>query len=597
MRIPVDAQLPPSLAGQAYTLMMTWTTNEADGQTAGSLEPTPLPEPSPRRHDLDALRAFAMLLGIVLHVGPPLAQSPGSAETWYPAVMTWLVSNIHGFRMPLFFLLSGFFSAMLWQRRGLAGVIRQRFKRIFLPMMLALIAIILPIRFMGMMGGGGPGGGGPPQGTIWAAAQRGRLDELREYIQAGLPLDEADPRFGMPPLVWAAMAGHAPIAAALLDAGADIHVGDREGSTPLHRAALLGRAEAGKLLIERGADPERQDNEGRLPRDFVQVPPPMAVQFAMMHGVPVPPPAIMEGRRVLFPLLGGPPGMQPPGTRPGMQPQDGQPGMRPQGGRPGMQPPGPGAAGNFFNGWLFRGNIWLHLWFLWYLCWLTAGFAAFAWLAERMHWKPLPLWLMRAPACLLWIVPLTLIPQLFSPGGQFGPGASLGLIPVPQFLLYYATFFGFGAALYFCGDGPARIGVGWWAMIPIAMLVFYPMSAVFNIADALAEVLFAWLMTFGFIGLFRAVLDRERPWVRYMSDASYWLYLAHVPVVMILIGISQSWPVPAVVKFMVICPVITVGLLFIYDKLVRYTWLGALLNGPRTRTARRSIALPQPLRS
>ena len=41
-------------------------------------------------------------------------------------------SAIHGFRMPVFFLLSGFFTAMLCQKRGLGGLLLHRAKRIAL---------------------------------------------------------------------------------------------------------------------------------------------------------------------------------------------------------------------------------------------------------------------------------------------------------------------------------------------------------------------------------------------------------------------------------------------------------------------------------
>ena len=47
---------------------------------------------------------------------------------------------------------------------------------------------------------------------------------------------------------------------------------------------------------------------------------------------------------------------------------------------------------------------------------------------------------------------------------------------------------------------------------------------------------FAWTMTLGLIGLFTKLFRRERAWVRYLSDASYWIYLAHMPLVFLLQG-------------------------------------------------------------
>ena len=90
------------------------------------------PESFPRRHDLDALRAIAMLLGIALHgllayTGFPWAVQDVNQAPWLGAVF----AMIHGFRMPLFFLVSGFFTAMLWRKRGLQSLMRHRFFRIF----------------------------------------------------------------------------------------------------------------------------------------------------------------------------------------------------------------------------------------------------------------------------------------------------------------------------------------------------------------------------------------------------------------------------------------------------------------------------------
>ena len=109
------------------------------------IESTPAPPvlEKKRYHDLDALRACAMLLGIVLHgiiaFGEPgwEGYAPQNDAHWdVPAVITnaaaavgaeapekfspykFCSTAIHGFRMPLFFLVSVFFTAILWRTRG-----------------------------------------------------------------------------------------------------------------------------------------------------------------------------------------------------------------------------------------------------------------------------------------------------------------------------------------------------------------------------------------------------------------------------------------------------------------------------------------------
>ena len=90
-------------------------------------------------------------------------------------------------------------------------------------------------------------------------------------------------------------------------------------------------------------------------------------------------------------------------------------------------------------------------------------------------------------------------------------------------------------------------------------------------------------MTFGLMGLFRRLLSGERYWVRYLSDASYWMYLVHLPLVILAQDWMRGWDIPRILKFLVICWTVSGLLLVTYRYLVRYTPVGTLLNGVRTR--------------
>ena len=105
----------------------------------------------------------------------------------------------------------------------------------------------------------------------------------------------------------------------------------------------------------------------------------------------------------------------------------------------------------------------------------------------------------------------------------------------------------------------------------------------------------AALFSVGLVGLFERVLRAPQPWVRWLADSSYWIYIMHLPVVAFLTfylahldrqgrlesltGLSWS----AEGKFLVAC--VATGALGVvtYRYLVRYTPLGTLLNGKRTR--------------
>jgi|GEM_PF-125450 len=127
---------------------------------------------SQRLHHLDAVRAGALLLGIVLHSLLPF--EPGgmwlftdsrSAEWTSETVFT-----IHLFRMVLFMTLAGYFARMVLHRRGAGAFLRDRAKRILLPvvvfapiMVVMVIATVIAGVALGLIPE--PAGAAPEQAT------------------------------------------------------------------------------------------------------------------------------------------------------------------------------------------------------------------------------------------------------------------------------------------------------------------------------------------------------------------------------------------------------------------------------------------------
>ena len=216
---------------------------------------------SSRRSDLDALRAGAMLLGIVLH----------ASLSFFPSY--WVVTDrrqndsfgilfsaIHGFRMPLFFVMSGFFSAMLLHRRGRRALVKHRFHRVFLPLLVGMFTIVpltIGISTLAMTSASRNSGGTAPAenaSTIWTAARLGDLDAMERHMASGLVVDARDPERGGTPLLWAAVTGQAKAIELLIRRGADVNAVDQDGGTGLHAAAFLGHQNAVDLLIQKGAN-------------------------------------------------------------------------------------------------------------------------------------------------------------------------------------------------------------------------------------------------------------------------------------------------------------------------------------------------------
>ncbi len=108
---------------------------------------------SDRLHYMDNLRALAMLLGIFFHAA--LAYTPSMSNLWLGSgpessiLMEQVAWFTHLFRMPLFFLIAGFFAVMLLERRGVKEFILHRLKRIGLPfivfMPLTLITVMVSV--------------------------------------------------------------------------------------------------------------------------------------------------------------------------------------------------------------------------------------------------------------------------------------------------------------------------------------------------------------------------------------------------------------------------------------------------------------------
>ncbi len=103
-----------------------------------------------RLHAMDALRAIAMLLGVVLHAALPYEADPWPVwpiiDSSNNAVFDYTIAIIHQFRMELFFLVAGFFGCMLIGRYGARGFAMHRAKRIALPYVVSSLTI-LPMLF------------------------------------------------------------------------------------------------------------------------------------------------------------------------------------------------------------------------------------------------------------------------------------------------------------------------------------------------------------------------------------------------------------------------------------------------------------------
>jgi ankyrin repeat protein len=93
--------------------------------------------------------------------------------------------------------------------------------------------------------------------ALIAAAHLGHVDVVRVLIKAGAPLDHVN-NLGWTALIESIVLGdggarHTATLAALIDAGADVNLADRNGVTPLHLAQANGYRAMADLLLQSGA--------------------------------------------------------------------------------------------------------------------------------------------------------------------------------------------------------------------------------------------------------------------------------------------------------------------------------------------------------
>jgi hypothetical protein len=62
----------------------------------------------------------------------------------------------------------------------------------------------------------------------------------------------------------------------------------------------------------------------------------------------------------------------------------------------------------------------------------------------------------------------------------FGPDTSIGILPMPHVLLYYALSFGSGVRYHDCADADHRLGRGWRWTLPATLLLVFPPALEFG---------------------------------------------------------------------------------------------------------------------
>lgn len=161
---------------------------------------------------------------------------------------------------------------------------------------------------------------------------------------------------------------------------------------------------------------------------------------------------------------------------------------------------------------------------------------------------------------------------------------STSLVPDLNTFIFYFFFYMFGWVLYKSKTLLDSFKKFDWAFT-IAGLVLY--TFYFNLdRSEMAKWLIisirslsCWLFIFGITGLFLRYASNHSARMRYVSDSSYWVYLFHLPLTIIIPGLIADWNIPGVLKFLFVMSTTIIICFATYHYFVRSTFIGKFLNG------------------
>lgn len=231
----------------------------------------------------------------------------------------------------------------------------------------------------------------------------------------------------------------------------------------------------------------------------------------------------------------------------------------------------------------------MHLWFLYFL----AIYAVAAWLLGLLFIKPTKFSVAANKVCtiifkspalrLLTMMALYFLCLVWMKSEGILTNADWK-INLPTLTTYF-LFFGTGWMIYrtdtlfkLANKPLWQLGV---ATVLFLIFIFFPWPEeawVFTIKQ-IGTAVYGSLFVYGFLALFLNYFNHPSQRLSYLMDASYWVYIIHLPLVALVPGLIAAWALPAGVKFLVTFAVTAVISMLSYKYFVRGTVIGMFLNG------------------
>lgn len=222
---------------------------------------------------------------------------------------------------------------------------------------------------------------------------------------------------------------------------------------------------------------------------------------------------------------------------------------------------------------------WMHLWFLFYLL----VFTLLAWVVATLGFDRMAGRLARLPTA-AWVLlpPLALAPALIVPGAPWP--APDGFLPALWAMVYFGAYFALGAGVFRHAELVERLRPAAWyllagAVAAHALLSWWRGGAPAHGWLVLLEAASGYWMTLWCLLAATRWLDTANAPLRWLADASYWVYLVHLPVLFglqyRLMDVAMPWPA----KWALATGATLLLCLASYQWLVRGTVAGRLLKG------------------
>jgi surface polysaccharide O-acyltransferase-like enzyme len=235
-----------------------------------------------------------------------------------------------------------------------------------------------------------------------------------------------------------------------------------------------------------------------------------------------------------------------------------------------------------------------HLWFLYYLCYFYLLIPVCRFLVRRSlkFEARLKRWLV-SPFLLVAFALYTAATLWPYHGGQVHEGFIYFKPHLPS-LVYYGSFFVLGYFFHHYRDILPVLArnVALWAAMAV---ILYPLSLyasdldnsargasfALHLGAVLANGLCTWALIYFFLGLTQRFFDRESPWIQYVSQSAYWVYLVHMPLVCLAGWWLVQFDFPSPLKFLLVCGFTSVAAFLSFHYWVQKTWLSDFLHGRR----------------